>query len=154
MWRFVSGPVRSQHVQLFRHSPISVHPSPPTCSEMFGHLAGKRWLKIGCMSKMFQRSRVSLLCHFVSTVGYKQFNALPHRRVWQDPGWHTVKVKAYRAARALSTNGKHGHNRIIHGFLLMSWKEPSSVPPLSLLKLQSKIIKCIVHQSFIVPLVH
>lgn len=56
--------------------------------------------------------------------------------VWQDPGWHTLKVKAYTASGSSTTNRKHRPNRIIHGFLLMSWKHPSSTADLSLLKQQ------------------
>lgn len=57
-------------------------------------------------------------------------------RVWQDPGWHTLKVKAYRASGASTINRKHRLNRIIHGFFLMSWKRPSFTADFSPLKQQ------------------
>lgn len=81
----------------------------------------------------------SLLCGFSLgvTLQHTEINSLmdyQQARVWQDPGWHTVKVKAHRASGASSTNRKPRHNRIIHKFLLMSWKHPSSTAAASLLK--------------------
>lgn len=83
----------------------------------------------------------SLLYCFENSLGvtlqHTEINSLmdyQQARVWQDPGWHTVKVKAHRASRALSTNRKSKYNRIIHGLLLMSWKHPSSTAATLLLK--------------------
>ena len=49
--------------------------------------------------------------------------------------------KSSHSEWASSTNGKHGRDRIIHEFLLMSWNQPSST--------MEQNLKHIVHQTFI-----